>query len=317
MPIDVVNWSRKDSCNSVNSPNRGQLDHGLHLPLEMHRQHDGASRQGREHAGAYRNDIVGKVGDQDAASVAGALADKSLAELETCRVRRLAPFRVNGEQRQDRLALVGIHLVDNPLMGTDQRRQLRQQHLADQRQVALPLQHVGEARQVGLQPVLLGVALGGEPEVIDHRVDVILELSHFAARVDLDRARQVTLGDGGRHLGDGAHLRRQVGCQQVDVAGQVLPGSRGARNIRLTAETAFHAHLARNRGHLIGKGRERVGHVVDGLGKGCHLALGCDGEILLEVAVRHRRHHLDDAADLLGQVGGHDVDGVGQVFPGA
>ena len=43
----------------------------------------------------------------------------------------------------------------------------------------------------------------------------------------------------------------------------------------------------------------------------------CDGEVLLQVAVRHRRHDLHDAAHLLGQVGGHDVDRIGEVLPGA
>ena len=41
------------------------------------------------------------------------------------------------------------------------------------------------------------------------------------------------------------------------------------------------------------------------------------GEVLLEIAVGDRGHDLDDAAHLLGKVGGHDVDVVGQVLPGA
>src|SRR5581483_2691654 len=36
-----------------------------------------------------------------------------------------------------------------------------------------------------------------------------------------------------------------------------------------------------------------------------------------QVAVRNRGHDLDDAAHLLGEVGRHEVDGVGQVLPGA
>jgi len=40
-------------------------------------------------------------------------------------------------------------------------------------------------------------------------------------------------------------------------------------------------------------------------------------QILLQIAVGDRGHDLDDAADLFGEVGGHDVDGVGQVFPSA
>ena len=222
-----------------------------------------------------------------------------------------------GREQPHGLQLLALDLIDDAVLRVDQRRQLGEQQPADRRQVALALQHVGEPGEVGLQPVLLGVAVGGEPQVVDHRVDVVFELGHLAARIDLDRAGQVALGHGGRHLGDGAHLGGQVGGQQVDVAGQVLPGAGGAGHVGLAAEAAFDADLARHRGHLIGEGRQRVGHVVDGLGERRDLALRFHGEVLLEVAVGDRGHHLDDAAHLLGQVGGHDVDGVGQVLPGA
>ena len=130
--------------------------------------------------------------------------------------------------------------------------------LADGREIALALQHAGELREVGLQPVLLGVALGREPQVADHRVDVVFELGDFAARVDLNRPGQVALGHRGRHFGDGAHLGGQVGREQVDVAGEVLPGAGGARHVGLAAEPAFDADLARHRRHLIGEDRERA-----------------------------------------------------------
>ncbi len=65
----------------------------------------------------------------------------------------------------------------------------------------------------------------------------------------------------------------EVRGEQVDVAGQVLPGAGGARHVGLTAETAFDADLARHRRHLIGEGRERAGHVVDGLGERGDFAL--------------------------------------------
>ena len=224
---------------------------------------------------------------------------------------------IGRQQIEAVLLLLALHLIDDALVGVDQRRQFGEQQPADRRQIALALQHVGEFREVGLQPILLGVAVGGEPQVVDHRIDVVFELGHFAARFDLDRARQVALGHRGRHFGDGAHLRGQVGGKQVDVAGQVLPGAGGAGHVGLTAETAFDADFARHRGHLIGEGRERVGHIVDGFGERRHLAFRFHREVLLEIAVGDRGHHLDDAAHLFGQVGGHDVDGVGQVLPGA
>src|SRR5256885_2368357 len=42
-----------------------------------------------------------------------------------------------------------------------------------------------------------------------------------------------------------------------------------------------------------------------------------DGDFVRQVAARHRGGDLGDVADLAGQVGGHRVDRVGQVLPGA
>src|SRR5882762_5510632 len=50
--------------------------------------------------------------------------------------------------------------------------------------------------------------------------------------------------------------------------------------------------IARARGHLIGEGRQGVGHVVDRLGQGRDLALRLDREVLLQVAVGDRGHDL-------------------------
>src|SRR6185295_6162065 len=120
-----------------------------------------------------------------------------------------------------------------------------------------------------------------------------------------------------RDLGNRAHLVGEVGGQQVDVAGEVLPGAGGAGDVGLAAEPSLDANFAGDVGHLLGKRRQRVGHVVDGFGQRRDLALRLDRQFLPQVAVGHRGHDLDDAADLVGEVGGHDVDRVGQVFPGA
>ena len=85
----------------------------------------------------------------------------------------------------------------------------------------------------------------------------------------------------------------------------------------LAAELALDADLAGHRDHLIGEDAEGVGHVVDRVGQRRDLALGGDRELLRQVAVGHRGHDLDDAAHLAGQVGGHQVDVVGEVLPGA
>ena len=193
-------------------------------------------------------------------------------------------------------------MIDRALVGIHQRRQLGQQQLADGAQLALALQHAGEPRQVRLQPVLLAVALGRLAQVRDHRVDVVFQLGDLAARLDLDRTREVAFRHRRGDFGDGAHLRRQVGRQQVHVAGQVLPGARRTRHVRLPAEPAFDAHFARHVGHLVGEDRERVGHAVDRVGQRGDFTLRLHRQALGQVAVGHRRHHLDDAAHLFRQV---------------
>ena len=49
---------------------------------------------------------------------------------------------------------------------------------------------------------------GGEGvELVDHRVDGVLQLENLAAHVDGDLLRKVAVGDGGRYVGDVANLR--------------------------------------------------------------------------------------------------------------
>ena len=59
--------------------------------------------------------------------------------------------------------------------------------------------------------------LAGEAvELIDHGVQRFLQLKDLAAHVDGDLARKVAAGDGGRHLGDVAHLVGEVAGHRVD-----------------------------------------------------------------------------------------------------
>ena len=169
--------------------------------------------------------------------------------------------------------------------------------------------------QVGLQPVLLAVALRGLAQVGNHRVDVVFQLGHLAARLDLDRAGQIALGHRRRHLGNGAHLGGEIGGEQVDVAGEILPRAGGAGHVRLAAEAAVDADFARDVRDLIGEGRQCIGHVVDGIRERRHLALGLHRQALGEVAIGHRRHHFDDSANLFGQIGRHEIHVVGEILP--
>ena len=154
-------------------------------------------------------------------------------------------------------------------------------------------------------------------ELIDHRVDGLLQLQDLAADVDGDLLRQVAAGDRRGDLGDVAHLRREVAGHEVDVVGEVLPRAGDARHLRLTAELAVGADLARDARHFRGEGVELVDHRVDGVLQLENLAAHVDGDLARQVAARDGRRHLRDVAHLVGQVAAHRVHRVGEVLPGA
>ena len=184
-------------------------------------------------------------------------------------------------------------------------------------EVALALEHAGEALLVRLQPVLLDVLARRLAQVADHLVERVLQDRDLAAGLDPHLPGEVALGHRGRHLGDGPHLVGEVGRELVDVVGQVLPDAGDLLRLRLAAELALDADLAGDSGHLAGERVELVDHRVDGVLQLEELALHVDRDLLAQVAVGHRGGHLGDVAHLAGQVAGHQVDVVGQVLPDA
>ena len=111
----------------------------------------------------------------------------------------------------------------------------------------------GLAAELALRADLAGDAghLRGERvELVDHRVDGVLQLEDLAADVDGDLLGQVAVGDGGGDLGDVAHLAGEVAGHGVDAVGQVLPDAGDALDLRLAAEPALGADLAGDAGHL-------------------------------------------------------------------
>ena len=101
----------------------------------------------------------------------------------------------------------------------------------------------GDARHLGRERV----------ELVDHRVDGVLQLEDLAAHVDRDLLRQVAVRDGGGDGGDVAHLAGEVAGHVVDAVGQVLPRAGDALDLRLPAQLALGADLARDARHF---GRE-------------------------------------------------------------
>src|SRR6185503_7525367 len=154
-------------------------------------------------------------------------------------------------------------------------------------------------------------------ELVDHRVDRVLELEDLAFHVDRDLSREVAGLHRLRHVGDVSHLRRQVAGHRVHGVGQVAPRPRDALHVGLAAELAFGADLARDARHLGREAAELVDHDVDGVLELGDLAFDVDGDLLRQVAGRHGRRDLGDVSHLRRQVAGHRVHGLGQVLPRA
>src|SRR5207245_1724611 len=105
--------------------------------------------------------------------------------------------------------------------------------------------------------------LGGEAvELVDHRVDRVLELEDLALALDRDLPREVSVGDRRRHFGDVADLTGQVACHEVDVVGEVFPDAGDSGYLRLAATLALSAHLASAGRHFEAEGAELVDHRV-------------------------------------------------------
>ena len=298
-------------------PHRGQLDHGLDLALEQDRDQEHLERGDLTQPGADAQGAGGEVLHHDRTLAQGALADQPLAQPELAG-QLLGRVGVGRPQPQDgppSLGLLGG--VEGRVLGIDQGDDLVQDALGRGGQVAMALQHPGVLGQVGLEPVLLPVALGGLAQAPDHLVDLVLEQRHLALGLDPDRSGQVALGHSGGHVSDRAHLDREVGGQPVDVVGEVAPGTGRARHDRLSAQLALRADLAGHGGYLLGEAGQGAGHLVDDVGERRDLALGLEHQLLVQIAMGDRGDDSGYATHLIGQVAGHQVNVVGQVFPGA
>src|SRR5262249_12426003 len=106
---------------------------------------------------------------------------------------------------------------------------------------------------------------GEAVQLVDHRVDGVFELESFAQDVDGDIARHVAACDGGSQVGDVPPLTGQVRRHRVHVVGEVLPRAGDAGNLRLAAELAVGADLARHAAHLRGEPVQLVDHRIDGV----------------------------------------------------
>src|SRR5207249_4965628 len=180
--------------------------------------------------------------------------------------------------------------------------------------------HAGLTAEAALRTDLARHArdLAGEAiQLIDHAVDRVLELEDFAAHVDRDLLGEVALGDGRRDFGDVAHLGGEVARHVVDVVGEVFPDTGHAFHLRLAAEVAFGTDFAGDAGDFAGQAFQLVALQVDGFLQLEDLAANVDGDLLREVALGDGGRDVGDVAHLGRQVGGHQVDVVGEILPDA
>ena len=180
--------------------------------------------------------------------------------------------------------------------------------------------HLGLAAQLALDAHLArhaGDLIGECAQRVRHVVDGLGQRGHLALGVDEELLAEIAVGDGRHHAGDAAHLGGQVARHEVHVVGEVLPHAGDAGHVGLSAQLALGAHLAGHAGHFRGEGVQLIDHHVDGVLQLEDLALHVDGDLLGQVAVRHRRRDQGDVAHLAGQVVGHEVHVVGQVLPHA
>ena len=145
-------------------------------------------------------------------------------------------------------------------------------------------------------------------------VSLSSRISPFTSTVIL--RDKVAAGDGGGHLGNVAHLGRQVAGHGVHRVGEILPRSGHARYNGLPTQFAVGAHLTGDARHFGGKRAQLVHHGVDGFFELKNFAAHIDGNFAGEIAAGNGGCDLGNVAYLAGQVAGHRVDGVGEVLPG-
>src|SRR3989440_12139602 len=171
------------------------------------------------------------------------------------------------------------------------------------RSTLFPYPTLFRSRDVGLaaQPALGAdfarhpADLAGEGvELVDHDVDRVFELEDLALDLDGDLLGEVAFLDRRGDLGDVAHLGGQVAGHEVHALGQVLPDAANAADLRLAAQLAFGADLARYPGDFGGKGVELVDHGVDGVLQLEDLAPDVDPDLLGVDAGGHRRGDVGD-----------------------
>src|SRR5207247_322384 len=104
---------------------------------------------------------------------------------------------------------------------------------------------------------------------------------------------------------------------QIDVVREIFPGAPDAFDFGLAAEFAFRADFAGHARHFGGERVQLVDHGIDGVLEHGDIVFEVDGDFAGWIAFGHGGGDAGDVADLGGEVAGHRVDAVGEIFPGA
>src|SRR5262249_27490029 len=145
----------------------------------------------------------------------------------------------------------------------------------------------------------------------------VFQFEDFALHIHRNLTRQVAARHGRGHFGDVTHLCGQVPGHGVDVVGEVFPGASHARHVRLPTQPSFVAAVARHARHLDGYAVALLHHVAICFFQLEDFAAHIHRNLTRQVAARDGRGYFGDVTHLRGQVTGHEVDVVGEVFPGA
>src|SRR5207244_704089 len=138
--------------------------------------------------------------------------------------------------------------------------------------------------------------------------DGVLQRQDLAFHFDGDLGGEVASGDGRGHVGDVAHLTRQVRGHRVDVVREVLPRAGYALHDGLATELPLGPDLARHTAHLTGERATLRSYRLDGVLQLEDLAADVDGDLVGQIAIGDGGRDFGDVADLAGQVRRHRVD---------
>src|SRR5262249_8115522 len=112
-------------------------------------------------------------------------------------------------------------------------------------------------------------------------------------------------------------LAGEVAGHEVDVVGEIFPGASHAGDLSLAAEFAFGADFASDAGDFASEGVELVDHGVDGVFQLENFTFDVVVGLAGKVAASDGGGDFGVVRALSGEVAGHRIHGVGQIFPSA